>query len=359
MPHFRDWLRKALPSTQKRKTSLSKPPVLPDSRPRALSINEPSNATRYSPFFRLPLEIRQVVYKKLFSNRDYHIELEFCHPDRQGTLHAGLDYPHQDDRKAKEWLWWSSVCHRTPELEFWEDGCRRGTHHACVCTKERGEGGDDCFVQGFQWLLTCRQAYMEAIPYLYNNKFIFACRNPSTFWDLHKYILPKRLANVTGIELTLWLHLESKDHAKKSLEEYWAIFEHLDFYYPSIKSLDLALDDEGFNQISDFEEVVPASSKKMRCLNSHEIAFLSPMDAWVARKGPSLTHVQLAIECRVLCILHSAMYRQMGESMKIQAVEKCGVETVRAWRVVGDPSEGIGYWVTGLPLHLLEVCGAF
>jgi hypothetical protein len=120
------------------------------------TINAPPEhtaATKDSPFFRLPLEIRQKVLSYAFGERTVHIDLRVDH----------------------EWQWFSCVCSRRlicvdeqgqpsrrAGMEPCEDACIPGGR----ILGKRGQqlasdhpSSDCCHLGVMGWLLACRQAY--------------------------------------------------------------------------------------------------------------------------------------------------------------------------------------------------------
>lgn len=180
MSKFKHWMRNKLSgigrTTQDDDSKASKDtipwplPVLPELRPRNLtpaSSHEnlllPNYNTQNAFFKKLPLELRQYVYKAAFGGRTVHIELRFDHPalanPTHAHVHAGVDPDNRRDRRiSAAWLWWSCVCHRNPALEACADRCRSGSTPNTTCFLYPGEEPGKCFVGAMGWLLTCRQA---------------------------------------------------------------------------------------------------------------------------------------------------------------------------------------------------------
>lgn len=174
MPKFKKWFlnkthsaRDTENSPKSSQPALSPdPPVLPKIRACALTPS-PSHeslvlaATEKSAFFqRLPLELRRQIQVAAFGGRTVHMDLQFDYPELPGTAHAGLRYEsmnHRDCTAPLGWRWWSSVCHRNPMLEGWEDQCRTARNNA-TCFLWPGEIPWKCLLGVMGWLLTCRQA---------------------------------------------------------------------------------------------------------------------------------------------------------------------------------------------------------
>ena len=180
MSNFKHWMRNKLIGISRTTQDDSKAskdnqpwrlPVLPELRPRDLtpaSSHEsllPNYNTQNAFFKKLPLELRQYVYKAAFGGRTVHIELRFDHPARADPthahdyVHAGLDPDNRRDRSiSPAWIWWSCVCHRNPALEACADRCRSGSTPNTACFLYPWVMPGKCFIGAMGWLLTCRQA---------------------------------------------------------------------------------------------------------------------------------------------------------------------------------------------------------
>jgi hypothetical protein len=134
-------------------------PRLPKRRLRGLSNLEEGLGRlipQESPFFtKLPAEIRQLIYTKMFGDRRIHIDLRY-------------------DEDGKKWDWVSCVCHRLYkevdgkvfELDLDMDECWKEGRKLKYCGSGRcaNEGKTkrlnrlECQVSGLGWLQSCRQA---------------------------------------------------------------------------------------------------------------------------------------------------------------------------------------------------------
>lgn len=135
-------------------------PILPTPRPRALTLYSlphlpsPTQASTEilntapqssSPFFfRLPLELRMLIYGQLFGDRTLHIQLKYSYTTepRRKRSKWGLTASRTD--RPKDWYAWHCVCHRNPKRSQWLDCC--------------GEEEDvRSYKIDINWVLTCRQ----------------------------------------------------------------------------------------------------------------------------------------------------------------------------------------------------------
>lgn len=172
MPQFKKWVLNKIRGARDTSSRSSQParshdpPVLPQIRACALTPSPSQEclvlaATDKNSFFqRLPWELRRQIQIAAFGGRTVHMDLDFDSPALPGTDHAGLCYEswiRRDRTVPFSWRWWSSVCHRNPAVEGWEDECRTGRGNA-TCFLWPGEIPGKCLLGVMGWLLTCRQA---------------------------------------------------------------------------------------------------------------------------------------------------------------------------------------------------------
>lgn len=138
-------------------------PILPTPRSRALTLyssphlpnptETPTENLRTASqssgpfFFRLPLELRILIYGQLFGNRTVHINLEYPHNytneprGKDGKWNLTVS---RNVGKPKNWYAWHCVCHRNPRGSEWLDCCRE-------------EKDIKSYKININWLFTCRQ----------------------------------------------------------------------------------------------------------------------------------------------------------------------------------------------------------
>ena len=133
-------------------------PALPSARKRLLSQYYPKSNSVF--FTRFPREVRDQIYIAAFGGRTLHLDLQWdqailpdesCHLIHvHHTEHVGRN------RNARLiWVWSSSVCHRHPMAEPWDDRCQSGSSRE-LCN--HFYPGDNCLLGVMGWLLSCRQA---------------------------------------------------------------------------------------------------------------------------------------------------------------------------------------------------------
>lgn len=115
-------------------------------------------STPSSPFFaRLPPEVREKIYLEAFGNRIVHIDLQHDHlktPPRRAQKHAD-NHTRRDELAHKGWHWWSCVCNRYHQQDYFYDHCRvRGAWRE----SDPENWPNQCDVGVLGWLLTCRRA---------------------------------------------------------------------------------------------------------------------------------------------------------------------------------------------------------
>lgn len=174
MARFRKWLRGILSDVHERNNDPTAPepalppglPGLPPKRKHVLTPRPSREDITYlqesnGAFFeRLPSELRDQIFLFAFGNRIVHIDLQFEHPKlsdpSRHLAHAQVSANADRDLKVHpRWAWWSSVCHRHPIAEPWDDRCQSGLARK-MC--DAFYPGDGCFLGAMGWLLTCRQA---------------------------------------------------------------------------------------------------------------------------------------------------------------------------------------------------------
>ena len=111
-------------------------------------------------FERLPREVRDQIYIAAFGGRTLHMDRQWNRPlvphESSQFIHANLTNDMERDQNVRyEWAWWSSVCHRHPVAEPWDDKCTSGSSRK-LCNHFYPR--DDCFLGVMGWLLSCRQA---------------------------------------------------------------------------------------------------------------------------------------------------------------------------------------------------------
>ena len=119
----------------------------PDEHRRQLGTH-PCKAQFKSKFFKLPLEIREMIYRELLGDRRVHIGYLFDPP-----------YTYQDHKRYRsQWHWWHRVCDKSHS--FGVELCRDRCWARCD-DKERQAGWTTSppgtKLQGVEWLRCCQK----------------------------------------------------------------------------------------------------------------------------------------------------------------------------------------------------------
>lgn len=118
-----------------------------------------SQVAAASSFFKLPPELRDMIYMFAFGGRVVHMELQptIISLYQEGTLELRQQKEPDSDSEVDErvWHWWSSVCYRNPSDEAYNDACRRRWARSLIYPEEC-PGKHSIGIMG--WLLGCRQA---------------------------------------------------------------------------------------------------------------------------------------------------------------------------------------------------------
>ena len=141
-------------------------PILPAGRqllltPSPSRENLVSVSTTGSPFFkRLPWELRNQIYLAAFGNQTVHMDLQCNYNELplspNSRIHAGSK-TRLECNDHPGWYWWSSVCRRNPQAEYFYNNCRCGGDPT-RCNLFPGKMPGNCFLGVMGWLLSCRRA---------------------------------------------------------------------------------------------------------------------------------------------------------------------------------------------------------
>ncbi|KAF1833738.1 hypothetical protein BDW02DRAFT_369921 [Decorospora gaudefroyi] len=182
-----------------RKQSTDQPPFLP-------SVRRPITPTSFDTptclFFRLPYDIRSMIFSIAFGGRAFHV-----------------DIVHQE----RAWQWRGYVCLRNgprlPSMRYawlgpWLDACLQDREW---CERTGNTPGLEAYrVGAMGFLLSCRQAYTEGIDVLYSANCISIQSEPLLL-HLPQLIPLNRLASITSLEMVIRAHHTDRDDGKPSL----------------------------------------------------------------------------------------------------------------------------------------------
>lgn len=310
-------------------------PTLPTPR-RPLTPAAPSPRQLASPFFKLPPELRQKIYRLLLSRREIHIDVRYTA--------LGTAAPHSTRgasfEPADRWRWRASTCHRHPDAQPILDRCGWGGPPPTAC----GVFDTPCGIgrEALGLLLCCRLAYREAVQVLYaENTFHITTGALLLYTD--RLLPPERSGAVTSLiyqvtQGSTWDYAASQLKIRPGLPAYEALLLRIPKAFPSLVKLlvvirtplDLKQVWEGFGQ-------TPPNRVTIKdCL-------LSSMDVAVGGFRRPL------VEC-VLAMGHRAFDRLLGtERADAEKVESREGMWLQFWRPLsitcGDKALNTGYWV--------------
>ncbi|RPA77658.1 hypothetical protein BJ508DRAFT_378720 [Ascobolus immersus RN42] len=233
MEKFKRLFRRSPPVPKRRSkftdkfTDSKMPPYPPHGeKPICIDHSKVEIATVNSPFFRLPVEIRRLIYNFAFdTDSRMHIDLSFtgtpCRAKRQCA----------EPRHNIHWRWRSCLCDNSgvpvdrnnrkdprrctfekPLTRIdgvWEDG---EWQDQCISWK-RADGllGTEIFGKrrnmGLGWLLSCKRGYGESLEFLYGRAFVLSpvLVEYTHYWgtDMHLYNLVEMLPMLWGEKIGL------------------------------------------------------------------------------------------------------------------------------------------------------------
>lgn len=218
----------------------SKLPV-PSPNQRQLQLGQrPFRTQEQSLFFRLPLEIRQLIYLELFGGRRVHIDYLFKGPS--------VFRPRPQGKYRKNhWQWWHSVCRWSNTFADYFDNPQ------CYDCSEYARKGHEweaappeAKLAGVEWLQCCqmgfvsrnchstsdanRSRYEEALPILYGtNVFALGPALESPF-QMSRLLRPDYLSLITSMDI--WIGAvsamkppESEEGWRKAHPAFWDLFQ--------------------------------------------------------------------------------------------------------------------------------------
>ncbi|KAL2267729.1 hypothetical protein VTJ83DRAFT_5006 [Remersonia thermophila] len=234
-------------------------PVLPPRRP--LTSGRPADPQLSSLFFRLPAELRLLIYRLVLSPASLDSSSSsssdsFAPPGSE--IHLDLRYtaavmapraPHSTrgaslSPEGRQWTWRASRCHRHPDAPPFSDRCAWGgpPPTACAWYADRGVA-PDCFLgqEVLGLLRCCRRAYREALPVLYGaNAFHVASGAVVLFAE--RLLSPAGRACVTRLVLTVaeetvWMYAEEHLGLPPGLGVYEAVVGKVPAAFPGLRRL--------------------------------------------------------------------------------------------------------------------------
>ncbi|KAK4156062.1 hypothetical protein C8A00DRAFT_31112 [Chaetomidium leptoderma] len=316
-------------------------PTLPATR-RPITPPTSSTAQLASPFFRLPPELRQQIYRLVLSGREIHIDLRYTAVETttpHSTHGASFDV-------CRRWRWRASNCHRHPDAPPIADRCGWGGPPPTACILFNGTSSSSCAVgpEVLALLRSCRLAYREAIEVLYADNTFHVCTGALLLYTPR--LLPPAARAVTSLifqvtEESVWMYADEHLGIEKGLPAYEVLLRRLPVAFPSLVRLLVVVQGSLWRgRPGGGAELSPVYRDAVKdCL-------LSSMDGAVAGFRRPL------VDC-VLAMRESAFDRVMVEERaaaeKVELREGMWVQFWRAVSVVrGDQALDTGYWVRGV-----------
>ncbi|KAJ5761776.1 uncharacterized protein N7511_005158 [Penicillium nucicola] len=247
----------------------------------------PRNPQNQSIFFRLPVEIRRMVYVELMGNRRVHIRHVWKDPSpfRPRPKHKGL-----------QWDWWHCVC--ADSDTFPED---RRFDYCRTWVDEAAEKKKAPKINGVEWLRSCQIGYEEALEVLYGTN-VFAMNDAlDTPFTISRKFSSRCVSLLTSIDISIPVGLWNTEMPENDLAgTYCAMFDLFDRTFRGLRSLRLELRMPAYDPfVEDFGEA------KMKSI-------LEPMDR--LSKTRSWTRLQLCVPA--LWYIH---FKNSKETMGRQA----------------------------------------
>ncbi|KAK4033677.1 hypothetical protein C8A01DRAFT_49790 [Parachaetomium inaequale] len=291
-----------------------------------------------SPFFRLPPELRQQIYRLVLSTREIHLDMRYTAAETttpHSTRGAYLE-------PSRRWRWRASTCHRHPDAQPLSDRCGWGGPPLTACHLFPGT---TCSVgrEVLGLLLACRLAYREVVEVLYGeNTFHVGTGAVVLYTDR---LLPRERARAVRrlvyrvTEESVWGYAEEHLGIAPGLEAYGVLLGRVPRAFPGLVELVVvvqgALEMGRVHWGRGRRDLLEAGATR-HCL-------LGAMDAVVRGFGGRLG------EC-VLAMRHTAFDRIMeAERVSAEKFESRAGKWVQFWRPVtvacGDEMLEAGYWV--------------
>ncbi|CAG8040051.1 unnamed protein product [Penicillium salamii] len=231
-------------------------------------------ARRHSPqnqsdFFRLPNEIRRMIYLELMGDRRVHIRHVWSEPS---------SFVPKPKRRGPRWDWWHCVCgksNRFPEdLNF--DSCGDWRDEAAE-TKELK-------IKGVEWLRSCQIGYEEALQVLYGTNVFAMKKALNNPFLISRKISPRCTTQMTSMDISLPVSFPCPQSTENDyMTTYCALFDLLRDAFRGVHFLRVELDMPPFDQFVEF-----FNEERMN-------AILEPMDQ--LSKSRSWTKLQLCVPC--------------------------------------------------------------
>ncbi|KAJ5593932.1 uncharacterized protein N7459_000140 [Penicillium hispanicum] len=139
-------------------------------------------------FFRLPAEIRRMIYLELMGDRRVHIRYIWKEPS---------PFRPQPKQGGPRWDWWHSVCDHSND--FPEDAL---FDHCWDWTDEADLKKKSPKINGVEWLRVCQIGYEEALEVLYTTNVFAMNRAMDTPFLMSRLLSPRCASLITSMDIS-------------------------------------------------------------------------------------------------------------------------------------------------------------
>lgn len=145
------------PSTCEVTTALNNRAKLPIPPPQAPIANTPLNPQLQSIFFKLPAEIRVLVYEALLGHRRIHIDHDHCHSPWEVDIMKMRPEDLECEPELR-WRWFHFLCPMSDTFNHDEcfDPCPKSNYDMSYTLRVSGPAIFRNILQGIAWLRCCR-----------------------------------------------------------------------------------------------------------------------------------------------------------------------------------------------------------
>ncbi|KAF4768945.1 hypothetical protein HAV15_008670 [Penicillium sp. str.  len=185
-------------------------PIQPEQRPRSPGARQKSSQQQSS-LFRLPAEIRRLIYLELMGDRRVHIRYFWRKPSAE---------PHSEPR----WRWWHAVCDHSDG--FIDDPVED------ICSISGSEGPTDILkpkIGSMEWLRCCQVGYEEALEVLYGTNVFAMNKVMDTPFLISRNLGPRCASLITSVDISFvvgfWEPGQAEDDWMATYYAFFGLFE--------------------------------------------------------------------------------------------------------------------------------------
>ncbi|CAG8083022.1 unnamed protein product [Penicillium salamii] len=197
------------------------------------------NPQSQSDFFRLPTEIRRMIYLELMGDRRVHIRHVWKDPS---------PFVPQPKRKGPRWDWWHCVCAKTNRFpdDLMFDFCGDWVDEAAEETKALK-------IEGVGWLRSCQIGYVEALQVLYGTN-VFAMKKALNMpFLISRKFSPRCTSQISSLDISIPFGFGSPQSPEKDfMATYCALFDLFREAFRGTRYLRLELRMPPFEPFVDF-----------------------------------------------------------------------------------------------------------